>query len=786
MSVDKPAPLHEDVINKLGLLRRALHELEVDEDFRDIYLDIPAKARGSRTFRQVIYQDLLHAYYYACRGGKAGHIDAEICRALLAEQHDRPATTEEARKHIDREFYRFEQHEPFDHTPEFLTLFNNDEIDLAFIATPMIEVKKCWDGLAAALVQKAPYEAVRTRMNDYLEITHIALQRFRDVQPVNEAGPAIPSTSTDIIVAPPKEPPERFKNPAVNHLYKKALKAGMPADVLKQLEGELVTLDSIPTTSQDYNSRLQPLVTLVDLPWNSRAAGTGNINDAHARMHEKHTGLDKVKTIITEYIAVQMRTGKPSGTILCLDGAPGVGKTSMAQTIAYAMGRPLVRVALGGMNDTAEMRGHRSTYIGAKAGRIINGLLQAGVKNPVILLDEIDKIDHSRGNLEATLLEILDPEQNVHFKDAFVNAPFDLSEVVFIATSNDKSRILPALRDRMEIVNLPNYTAAQKYEIAQNHLLPKNMAAYDLGTDDFSIAPAALKRIISDYANEPGVRNLERHLKSLMRHAIYKLESGAQERMHVTEADLPNLLEKPKTYKATLTQEDAVGVVNGLYVAGASGGLMAFEVIKVPSARKAFAVTGTGLMRDSMKESLSVVSSWLRAQADTPLLKDAKLNDFELHIDAVMDGPKDGPSAGIAITAACVSALSGQPLRHDIAMTGKMTLGGRVRAVGGILQKLEGAMKNGMKIVLIPKDNESDLDEVSAEIKGKLTIVPVTHIDEVLSQVFTRQALKCLTWDENSDNETPAPAPAPTPDAPTATQDTPARQLPLLPPPKAG
>ncbi len=785
MSADKPSSPHEDVIKKLGALRRELKELEADRDFQDVYLEAPAKLRGSRTFRQVVYEDLFHAYYHAYRGSRAADIDAEICKELLTELRGAPVTITEARKHIGRELYRFEMHEPHDHTPEFLTLFKNDEIDLAFIAISLIEVKKRWDELAAALVQASTSDTAKTRMSEYIALSEVALQRFRDLEPVEKTAPIPPSTSTDIVVAAPAEAPERFKNAVVNNLFKRAQAVGVPAEVMKQVDGEFVALDGMSTASQDYNSRLQPLVTLVDLPWNKSAPGQENIGDAHARMHEKHAGLDKVKDIITEYIAVQMRTGKPSGTILCLDGAPGVGKTSMAQTIAYAMGRPLVRIALGGMYDTAEMRGHRSTYVGAKAGRIINGLLQAGVKNPVILLDEIDKIDHTRGNLEATLLEILDPEQNAHFKDAFINVPFDLSQVVFIATSNDKSKILPALRDRMELINLPNYTSAQKYEIAQNHLLPKNMKVYDLTGGHFDITPAAIKRIISDYANEPGVRNLERHLKSIMRNAVYKLESGAQTRIQVTEDDLPDLLEKPRAYKSTLTQEDAVGVVNGLYVAGSSGGLMAFEVIKIPSSRKALTVTGTGLMKDSMKESLSVVSSWLRAQARTDLLKNAKVDDFELHIDAVMDGAKDGPSAGIAITAACVSTLTDKPLRHDIAMTGKMTLGGRVRAVGGILQKLEGAMKNGMKVVLIPKDNESDLDEVSAEIKSKLKIIPVSHIDEVLSYVFTKEAVKCLTWDEEPRRDSAAPVPAPV-GTPPEEEPVPALPVPLLPAPKLG
>ncbi len=790
MSADQPSSPLDDVINKLGLLRRELHELEVDTDFQEVYLEIPQEKRNSRTFRHVVYQDLLHAYYYACRGGKAAHIDAEICRMLLAEQDDKTITADDARKHIVREFYRFENHEPSDHTPAFLTLFNNDQDTVYFVGLSLIEVKKRWDDLALALVQAAPNQAVRDRMSSYLELSQYALQRFRDAEPPEEDDtPSIPSTSTDIIVAPEKPAPERFKNAAINTLFKTAQSAGIPDDVMKELERDLTTLDSMSPTSQDYNNRLQPVVTLINLPWNKRAAGQDNINDAHARMHEKHAGLDKIKKIIVEHIAVQMRTGKPSGSILCLDGAPGVGKTSMAQTIAYAMGRPLVRIPLGGMYDTAHMVGHSSTYIGAKAGRIINGLLQAGVKNPVILLDEIDKVDHARGNLEGTLLAILDPEQNVHFRDIFVNAPFDLSEVVFIATSNDKSQILPALRDRMEIINLPNYTAAQKYEIAQNHLLPKNMKAYDLTGSHFNMAPAAIKRVISDYTQEPGVRNLERQLKSIMRKAVYTLESGAQQSIQVSENDLPDYLEKPRTYQSTLTDEDAVGVVNGLYVAGSSGGLLPFEVIKIPSSRKELSIGGTGLMQQSMRETLIIVTKWLRSQANKDLLKDAKVDDFELHVDAILDGPKDGPSAGIAITAACVSTLLDKPLRHDIAMTGKMTMGGRVRAVGGILEKLDGAMKNGMKVVLIPKHNEKDLKDVSAEITSKVTIIPVAHIDDVLTHVFAKEAVKCLTWDEPpvNDNAAPAPVPAPAP-AGTPAEDppVPAQPVPRLPAPKIG
>ncbi len=771
MSADKPTSLQGDVISKLDFLRAELRDLEADKDFQAIYLEIPTKSRNDRSFSQIVYQDLFHAYFYACHGIKPAHIDQEVFRLLLTEEKNKSVTLKDAHKYINREFYRYEQHEPFGHTPEFLTLFNCDDDDISFISISMIEVKRCWDDLAYALAEASVHDSVIGRMEEYINHTKEALRRFEDLEPpaAQQSEPMkFPEISTDIVLPATPEKVERFKTPAINNLYKKALAAGIPPHVMTEMEGELATLDAMPTTSQDYSSRLQPLITLVKLPWNKTAPEQSNINEAHARMHEKHAGLDTVKNIITQHIAVQMRTGKPSGTILCLDGAPGVGKTSLAQTIAYAMGRPLVRIALGGMHDTAEMRGHRSTYVGAKAGRIIAGLIQAGVKNPVILLDEIDKIDQSRGNLEATLLEILDPEQNAHFKDAFINAPFDLSEVVFIATSNDKSRILPPLRDRMEIIDLPHYTSAQKYEIAQNHLLPKNLKAYGLVGNDFSIAPAALKRIISDYVNEPGVRKLERHLKSILRHAVYKLESGSQDRVHVTEDDLVTLLKKPITHKETLTQEDAVGVANGLYVAGSSGGLMAFEVIKIPSPGKTLAVTGTGLMKDSMKESLSIVSSWLRAQGDTPLLKDAHINDFELHIDAVMDGPKDGPSAGIAITAACVSTLTDRPLRHDLAMTGKMTLGGRVRAVGGILQKLEGAMKNGMKIVLIPQDNESDLAEVSAEIKNKLTIIPVAHINDVLSHVFAQKASSPTAHDDENTRVGMPPLPT----------------LPLLPPPR--
>jgi ATP-dependent Lon protease len=534
------------------------------------------------------------------------------------------------------------------------------------------------------------------------------------------------------------------------------------------------------SSSDSYQSRLQPLLTLLDLPWSKRAKLVGNIKETQARMDAKHAGLDKVKDVISEQIAVQMRTGNGNGKILCLDGPPGIGKTSLAHTIAYATGRPIVRFALGGVHDSHEIRGHRSTYVNATPGRIVSAMIEAGVKNPIILLDEIDKVGHTSKNasdMEAALLEVLDPEQNSTFKDTFIDTEIDLSEVLFIATSNDKSQIMPALLNRMEVVDLPAYTSAQKLDIALKHLLPKQMVKNGVSENNLAISSDAIKLMIDKYVREPGVRELERTIEKICRKAALQLESGSTPRVIVHDGNLSDFLGKAHSSSRVLTRENAVGVVNGLGVAGNTGSVLPFEVIKMPSNGR-FSIQRTGQMRDMMKESVDIISSWIRANSEKHGIKPDDLNKLELHVNAIGSMPKDGPSAGTAITSACLSALTGRALRADVAMTGEMTLGGRVRAIGGTLAKLEGAMKDGMTTVLIPKANVDDLSEASDEIRHKLKIIPVETIDEVLEHVFVGKSQLQLVWDDADARDAtprePATAgptkplllPAPTPAAP--------------------
>lgn len=776
MFVKKSAPLHPKIQETLEALRAHLARVESDTLFQDAYLAVPVGTRMSKTFGKIVYQDLVHAFIYAIKDTKQSQLRPEICATLIELVTGNKVNAEKAAKALWDDRLK-DSYDLTEDTPLFLNLFKDSpEKDFDHVAPLMVELKSTWENVMFALMDTMPESKFCERLGDFLLCADSAVAAYQTPEVLaalaaaaannnstgGKAGP-----STEVAVIEPPAPP--FTKETLNKLWTRAYQKSLPVAAMNHLERELKTLDGVPETSSDFSKNLQPLVTLVDMPWHDRTPLLKDIHLAEQRMDEKHAGLKDVKGIVTEYLAAQMRKGKSSGTILCFDGPPGVGKTSLANAIAYALGRPIVRIALGGTNDSHDLRGHRSTYIGAKPGRIINGILQSGVRNPIILLDEIDKIDQTRGNLEATLLEVLDPEQNANFTDLYLDTAFDLSEVMFIATSNNKRNIMSALRDRMEIVDLPPYSPEEKLDIAQTHLVPRARQSCGLSDNDMSITTDVIKTIIDDYVYEAGVRSLERALMKIARNSAYKLESGQQTRVDVSVDDLPAILGRPHEYKETLTDEPAVGVVNGLYVGGgAGGGIMSFETIKIPSKGDAISVTGTGLMKETMKESLSVVTSWLRAHAESDLLKDANIHKYQLHIDAVMDGPKDGPSAGIAITTASVSVLTDKPIPHDLAMTGKMTLGGRVRAVGGIMQKLEGALKGGMTTVLIPHDNIRDLEDVREEVKRKLKIIPVKTIDDVLSLVFNPQAV----------NQSAAPAKA-------ANDNKAARLLPVVIPAQA-
>jgi ATP-dependent Lon protease len=458
-----------------------------------------------------------------------------------------------------------------------------------------------------------------------------------------------------------------------------------------------------------------------------------------------HFGLDKVKERIVEYLAVQARSTKLKGPILCLVGPPGVGKTSLGRSVAKATGREFIRISLGGVRDESEIRGHRRTYIGSMPGKIIQSLKKAKTTNPLILLDEIDKMGQDfRGDPASALLEVLDPEQNNTFIDHYLEVEYDLSNVMFITTANSYNMPGPLL-DRMEIIPLAGYTEDEKREIAKQHLLQKQVAANGLKKGEFSVSDDALNHIIRYYTREAGVRNLEREIAKLARKAVTDILKGKTRKVEVDPAKVEEYLGVQKHRYGLAEKEDQVGVVTGLAWTSVGGDLLHIEALKLPGKGR---MKTTGKLGDVMKESIDAAASYVRSISPQIGVKPPKFETMDIHVH-VPDGatPKDGPSAGLAMVTAIVSVLTGIPVRKDIAMTGEVTLRGNASAIGGLKEKLLAALRGGIKTVFIPEENAKDLAEIPANVKEGLTIIPVTHVREVLAQALVRQP-EPVEWDE--------------------------------------
>ncbi len=503
-------------------------------------------------------------------------------------------------------------------------------------------------------------------------------------------------------------------------------------DSEKKLLKEVDRLAKMQGSNQEATVIRTYLDTCLDLPWNTFTVDDLDISRAQQILDRDHYGLKKVKDRILETLAVRKLAPDVKAQIICLVGPPGVGKTSIARSIAESLGRKYVRISLGGVRDEAEIRGHRRTYIGAMPGKIITAMISAKSANPLMLLDEIDKLAGDfRGDPAAALLEALDPEQNSTFNDHFIDIPFDLSHVLFITTANDLGSIPGPLRDRMDVIELPSYTRVEKYNIARKHLLPKQLKACGL-TGKVTLSQSALYGIIDGYTREAGVRNLERTITSVLRKCARKIAAGEVESVSVTGTMLEQLLGPRFVKPDFLNRTNAVGIANGLAWTSVGGETLPIEVQVMDNGSGKITVTGS--LGDVMKESAQLAVTWVRVHAAEYGIDPEKLKKCDLHIHAPEGAvPKDGPSAGVTLTTALVSCLSGIPVRGDVAMTGEITLHGNVLPIGGLREKSMAAYREGMKTVLIPKDNEPDLYEVDDEVKKNLTFLPMQSLTQVLN-----------------------------------------------------
>ncbi|WP_432806345.1 endopeptidase La [Lederbergia citrisecunda] len=526
------------------------------------------------------------------------------------------------------------------------------------------------------------------------------------------------------------------KTGEVADLTEKIEAADMPEHVKKTAYKELDRYEKIPSTSAESSVIRTYIDWLVSLPWKKATKDDLSIQKAEKILERDHFGLEKVKERVLEYLAVQQLTKSLRSPILCLVGPPGVGKTSLARSIAESMGRNFVRISLGGVRDESEIRGHRRTYVGAMPGRIIQGMKKAGTINPVFLLDEIDKMSNDfRGDPSSAMLEVLDPAQNSSFSDHYIEETYDLSKVMFLATANDLATIPGPLRDRMEIITIAGYTELEKIHIAKDHLLPRQTREHGLNKTQLQLRDCAIQQLVRFYTREAGVRELERQLASICRKAAKIIVSGDRKRVIVTGANLEEIIGKKKYSYGQAEIEDQVGVATGLAYTAVGGDTLQIEVSITPGKGK---LVLTGKLGDVMKESAQAAFSYVRSKAEELKLEKDFHETCDIHIH-VPEGavPKDGPSAGITIATALVSALTGRPIRKEVGMTGEITLRGRVLPIGGLKEKSLSAHRAGLKTIILPKENEKDIDDIPESVRSDLKFVPVSHMDEVLETALT-------------------------------------------------
>ena len=542
----------------------------------------------------------------------------------------------------------------------------------------------------------------------------------------------------------------------LQELANKIRKTRLSKEARNRANAELKKLRAMAPMSAEATVARNYLDVLLGLPWGKKSKLKKDIAEAQNILDEDHYGLEKVKERIVEYLAVQARTNRLKGPILCLVGPPGVGKTSLGRSIARATGREFVRQSLGGVRDEAEIRGHRRTYIGSLPGKIISNLKKAGTSNPLFLLDEIDKLGQDfRGDPASALLEVLDPEQNSRFQDHYLELDYDLSDVMFVTTANSLDMPQPLL-DRMEIIRLEGYTEDEKVEIARRHLIPKQMEAHGLKDVEVEFTDGALRGILRFYTREAGVRTLERELAKIARKALRQILEGKYENVIVTEENLNTFLGVRRFRYGVGEEEDQVGAVTGLAWTEVGGELLTIEAVTVPGKGQ---IRTTGKLGEVMQESIQAAMSFVKARAPAYGVKPSIFARKDIHVHLPEGAvPKDGPSAGIGMVTAMISTLTGITVRRDVAMTGEVTLRGRVLPIGGLKEKLLAALRGGISTVLIPEENEKDLVDIPATVKEQLEIVPVTHVDEVLARALT-QPMQPIEWTDADEHAAEPPLP---------------------------
>jgi ATP-dependent Lon protease len=539
----------------------------------------------------------------------------------------------------------------------------------------------------------------------------------------------------------------------IAELEAKIAETKLSKEAREKAEAELKKLKNMSPMSAEATVVRNYLDWMLSIPWGVKSRVKKDLGRAQKVLDDDHYGLEKVKERIVEYLAVQQRSKKMKGPIMCLVGPPGVGKTSLGKSVARATGREFIRISLGGVRDESEIRGHRRTYIGSMPGKIIQALKKAKTTNPLILLDEIDKMGQDfRGDPASAMLEVLDPEQNNTFMDHYLEVEYDLSNVMFLTTSNSYNMPGPLL-DRMEIIPLAGYTEDEKREIAKQHLIPKQVKNHGLKTNEFVLTDPALTETIRTYTREAGVRNLEREIAKICRKSLTKIIKGETESVTVTPGNLNDFLGVPKYRYGLAEQEDQIGVVTGLAYTSVGGELLPIEALRLPGKGR---MKTTGKLGDVMKESIDAASSYVRSISPQIGVKPPKFDRLDIHVH-VPDGatPKDGPSAGLAMVTSIVSVLTQIPVKKDIAMTGEVSLRGNAMPIGGLKEKLLAALRGGIKTVLIPEENEKDLAEIPDNVKDGLKIIPVKHVSEVLKYALVREP-EPIEWDEAAEEEAAA------------------------------